>query len=249
MADRFPSIEDIDAGQVETKGDGNFDGLDADEPSDFLARERAALGDDANQFTTPGDKAATVEDDDDNDLLGGGGDSYQHNAPSGGELGDFESSFPTIDTQNEGVAPGGTITGSTQPYQPQQHSFSSEPEPDVVREWRERRDMAIQHRDQVSADKKAETVKAAHQAIDDFYDNYNNKKEKTVAQTRREADEFLKNREDTTSGGTSWDRIAKLVDLTGKGASGGAAGTGKAKFRELLVSLRKDEKAPGATGY
>jgi hypothetical protein len=40
-----------------------------------------------------------------------------------------------------------------------------------------------------------------------------------------------------------------LVDLSGKGTSGGAAGSGKAKMRELLVNLRKDEKAPGATGY
>jgi len=54
----------------------------------------------------------------------------------------------------------------------------------------------------------------------------------------------LKNREDTTSGGTSWERVAKLVDLSGKGQGAGE----KAKFRELLLSLRKDEKAPGATG-
>ena len=108
--------------------------------------------------------------------------------------------------------------------------------------------MGLQHRDEVSSNRKAETVKAAQGAIDDFYDNYNNKKDKQIAQTRREADEYIKNREDTTSGGTSWERIAKLVDLSGKGQGGGAQGTGKAKFRELLVSLRKDEKAPGATG-
>ena len=34
-----------------------------------------------------------------------------------------------------------------------------------------------------------------------------------------------------------------------KGAKGGASGTGKEKFREMLLDLRKDEKAPGATGY
>jgi hypothetical protein len=59
----------------------------------------------------------------------------------------------------------------------------------------------------------------------------------------------LENREDTSAGGTSWERIAKLVDLSGKGAKGGASGTGKEKFRELLLTLRKDEKAPGSTGY
>ena len=39
------------------------------------------------------------------------------------------------------------------------------------------------------------------------------------------------------------------MDLSGKGARGGASGSEKAKFRELLMSLKKDEKAPGATGY
>lgn len=165
-------------------------------------------------------------------------------------MGDFESSFPTIDTSNEGVAPGGTITGSTLPYMPNTHaSVEDEGEPEPIREWREKRDAQIAHRDEVSAQKKAETVKAAQEAIDEFYENYNNRRDKQVAQTRKEAEEFLAKREDTTSGGTSWERIAKLVDLSGKGVSGGASGTGKAKMRELLIGLRKDEKAPGATGY
>ena len=74
-------------------------------------------------------------------------------------------------------------------------------------------------------------------------------KEKSIAATRREAEQFLESREDTSAGGTSWERIAKLVDLSGKGTKGGASGSEKAKFRELLMSLKKDEKAPGATGY
>jgi hypothetical protein len=153
------------------------------------------------------------------------------------------------------MAPGGTITGSSLPYLPgqPQSSFaparSDSPEPEVIREWRERRDLQIQHRDEVSAERKNKTIDEARQNIDDFYDNYNNKKEKEVAKTRREADEFLKSRDDTTAGGTSWERISKLVDLSGKGAKGGASGSEKQRFREILVSLRKDEKAPGATGY
>ena len=118
-----------------------------------------------------------------------------------------------------------------------------------IRQWRERRDLSLQHRSEVSATRKAETVKEAQTAIDDFYENYNTKKDKTIAQTRKEAEGFLANREDTSVGGTSWERIAKLVDVSGKGTKGGAGGTGKERFRELLVSLRKDEKAPGSTGY
>lgn len=39
------------------------------------------------------------------------------------------------------------------------------------------------------------------------------------------------------------------MDLSGKGNTGGAAGSGKQKFREVLLGLRKDENAPGASGY
>lgn len=39
-----------------------------------------------------------------------------------------------------------------------------------------------------------------------------------------------------------------MVDLSGKGVKGGASGTGKERFRELLISLKKDSNAPGASG-
>lgn len=55
-------------------------------------------------------------------------------------------------------------------------------------------------------------------------------------------------REDTAVGGTSWERIAKLVDISGKGIKGDASGSGKERFRQLLLDLRKDENAPGASG-
>lgn len=125
----------------------------------------------------------------------------------------------------------------------------TEEEPEVIKEWRERRDEQIAKRSQQFAAQREETIKEAQKNIDDFYENYNSKKEKGIAQTRKEAEQFLGSREDTVSGGTSWDRIAKLIDVSGKGVRGGAAGSGKERFREMLTSLRKDEKAPGATGY
>ncbi|RQM08506.1 hypothetical protein DH86_00000234 [Scytalidium sp. 3C] len=240
MADRFPSLEEFDSGAAEVPGNSGLPETGAED--DFLTREKALLGDDANQFATGNENTVTVEDGDD-DLLGGGEGS------GGAEVTEFESSFPAIDTQNEAVAPGGTITGSAT-FTPSYQAYAEEEEePEVIKQWRERRDLALQDRNERSQQRKEETIKAAQQNIDDFYENYNSKKEKTIAQTRREAEEFLNSREDTSSGGTSWERIAKLVDLSGKGAKGGAAGTGKEKFRELLLSLRKDEKAPGATGY
>lgn len=68
------------------------------------------------------------------------------------------------------------------------------------------------------------------------------------SQTRADAEQFLANREDTSAGGTSWERIAKLVDISGKGARGGASGSGKERFREMLLDLKKDQNAPGVSG-
>lgn len=131
----------------------------------------------------------------------------------------------------------------------QQAYAEEEEEPEVVKEWRANRDAANAKRAEQFARQREETVAEAQRNIDEFYENYNNKKDKTIAATRKDADQFLASREDTTSGGTSWERISKIVDVSGKGAKGGAAGSGKERFRELLASLRKDEKAPGATGY
>ncbi|PNP51470.1 hypothetical protein THARTR1_07910 [Trichoderma harzianum] len=145
---------------------------------------------------------------------------------------------------------GNIMTGPSVNYNSGYQSYAvDEEEPEVIKQWREARDAQIAKRSEQFAAQREETIQEAQRNIDDFYDNYNAKKEKGIAQTRKEAEEFLANREDTVSGGTSWDRIAKLVDVSGKGAKGGAAGSGKERFREMLVSLRKDEKAPGATGY
>lgn len=238
MADRFPSLEDFSEGQTEVV-DNNVGGDD-----DFLARERAALGEDADQFATPQDNVAEGLEGGD-DLLGG------DEVPSE-ELGQFESSFPSVETQtqNERVAPGGTITGSGAPFPSSGYVNPEEieAEPEAVREWREKRDAEIARRAEVSNEKKEATVKKAREDIDDFYVSYNNKSDKHRAQTKTEAEQFLASREDTSAGGTSWERIAKLVDVSGKGAIGGGSGSGKERFREMLIDLRKDQEAPGATG-
>ncbi|EZF75951.1 hypothetical protein H105_02655 [Trichophyton soudanense CBS 452.61] len=247
MADRFPALDDITGDQPipAPEGSGNKAGED---DSDFLARERAALGDDADQFILASDNrpSATVEDD---DLLGGGGgggdDMVAHDDNSG-----FESSYPAIESQNENVAPGGTITGVDSPFQPSYSAHNQEPEgeSEAIREWREKRDAELSRRAEASAEKKAATVSKAQQDIDDYYESYNKRTDKARERTRAEAEEFLANREDTAAGGTSWERIAKLVDVSGKGIKGGASGSGKERFRELLLELKKDENAPGATG-
>lgn len=85
-------------GQTEPKG--NNGNLDVGADDDFLTRERALLGDDAAQFASANDNAATVEDGED-DLLGGSYEGTYSSGQHGGEgVADFESSFPAIDTSN-----------------------------------------------------------------------------------------------------------------------------------------------------
>ncbi|KAJ5129298.1 Clathrin light chain, partial [Penicillium bovifimosum] len=232
MADRFPSLEDFSEGQTEVANT-----QDATE-DDFLARERAALGEDADQFATTHDHVADQTVGGDDDLLGGGDEPVE-------EIGHFESSFPSVETQNqnERVAPGGTITGSGSPFPRTGYPSTQEPEDEG-----DARDAEIARRAEVSAEKKAATVKKAQEDIDDFYVSYNNKAEKNRTHARAEAEQFLANREDTSAGGTSWERIAKLVDVSGKGSAGGASGSGKERFREMLLELRKDKEAPGSSG-
>ncbi|KAK6062358.1 clathrin light chain [Seiridium cupressi] len=235
MADRFPSLDDFDSGaQTDVKDVGSSSA------DDFLAREQALLGDDAAQFATSNDSAAFVDTSD--DLLGGGGDASI-------EQSQFQNQFPDINAGSE-LGPSGTITGPSVSYNSgYQAQVEEEQEPEVIKQWREKRDAGNAKRAEQFAQQKAETIKEAQQNIDDFYENYNNKKDKGIAQTQKEAEQFLASREDTVSGGTSWERIAKLVDISGKGQKGGANGSGKERFRELLMSLRKDEKAPGAEGF
>ncbi|TWU74710.1 hypothetical protein ED733_005163 [Metarhizium rileyi] len=235
MADRFPSLDDFDSGaQTEIKDPSAEPSTD-----DFLAREKAILGDDAEQFATSDDAAAFAEPS--GDLLGHGGVESS-----------FESQFPDLASPSAGTGgPGGSsITGPSISYNSgYKTGIDDEQEPEVIKQWREQRDAQIAKRAEQFAAQREETIKEAQQNIDDFYENYNSKKEKGIAQTRKDAEQFLASREDTVSGGTSWDRIAKLVDVSGKGIKGGASGSGKERFREMLASLRKDEKAPAATGY
>lgn len=108
MADRFPSLEDFSEGTTHLHGDplsiltlgsiGQTEVVDTTGATedDFLARERAALGEDADQFTTTQDNAAGNAEDAGDDLLGGGGNDTP--VP---EIGAFESSFPSMDTQTQ----------------------------------------------------------------------------------------------------------------------------------------------------
>ena len=84
------------AGQTEVRG-GSAGG-----DSDFLARERAALGEDADLFASGNDTKQTTVEDGDDDLLGGDFSGGATHAPvDHDDMDTFESSFPAVDTTND----------------------------------------------------------------------------------------------------------------------------------------------------
>lgn len=101
MADRFPSLEDFSEGRLTHYSPYSGANIPAGQTEvaeaptatddDFLARERAALGEDADQFATAQDHVGETVGGD--DLLGG-------DEPVE-EIGQFESSFPSVESQNQ----------------------------------------------------------------------------------------------------------------------------------------------------
>ncbi|EPY52918.1 clathrin light chain [Schizosaccharomyces cryophilus OY26] len=219
---QFPALEDFDVG-LGSAPEGKS------EQTDFLEREKLALGEDANQFETLEDKDA---------LLG------FENDPEA-EKNNFEKNFPPIDTE---MQTSGTFSAPKTPYMaqaevhpPEHESEDSEP----IHKWKEENERRIREKDEASRRLYESNVEKARKAIDDFYENYNDKKDKIVAKSREEQKNLLEKNEAASSGTTSWQRILKLVDLSDKAE---ASGRSTQRFHELLTSLAKDESAPGAGG-
>jgi len=53
-----------------------------------------------------------------------------------------------------------------------------------LREWREKQAVIIAEKDERSEAKRQETIGAAHEAIDRFYEDYNQKKAKSITENR-----------------------------------------------------------------
>ena len=60
---------------------------------------------------------------------------------------------------------------------------------------------------------------------------------------RQEEQEYRNSRENTTAGGSAWERICKLAEVSEKTKP---LTQETARFRDLLVNLKDDQKAPGS---
>jgi hypothetical protein len=129
-----------------------------------------------------------------------------------------------------------------------------EDEPQVIKDWREKQAAEIKERDERSKQKRQETIARAEQAIDQFYEDYNSKKERTIRQNKIDEEEFLSSLTDSLSAGTTWTRIASLIELENSQsktlARAGPGTTDLSRFKEVLLRLKREgDAAPGAAGY
>ncbi|KAF8963602.1 clathrin light chain-domain-containing protein [Flammula alnicola] len=146
--------------------------------------------------------------------------------------------------------------------QPQPSAFSSTPiltqtiedEPQVIKDWREKQQEEIKARDEASKLRREETIDKAERAIEEFYENYAKKKERSIRDNKHSESEYLSELQASLSTGTTWDRISNLIELQNSQsktiARTGAGTTDLTRFKEVLLRLKREgDAAPGAAGY
>ena len=226
MADKFPEIDDTTAGAG-----------DVAPGSDFLSREKEVLGD---EFSTANDAEVLKETGDDDD------DEEE-------EFEDFKSQFPEVggaaEAAEEAHAALDHDAGATEHAVVNKFGDLKLDESEHVQEWKKTRELEVAKRDEI-AERKLKEVKAeAEKAIDDFYENYNNKKDDAIAETKKAEAAFLEKRDSFLEHGTLWDRAVELLKLD---RNSDAVDTenlrDKTKFRDLLLALKGKENVPGAAG-
>lgn len=197
------------------------------EHSDFLSREKELLGD---EFKTDQDKV--LDEDSDDDI-----NEFKEQFPEVEGSESVQQEFKSSEDADVALAD----YGATETVKDLSQSAS-------IKEWKQRRDLEIEERENVNAQKKKDILSKAQQTIDDFYENYNQKKDKHVAEVEKEQDEFLKKRDEFLKHGTLWDRVNELIDAVG-GPAVDSEGNDKTRFRNFLKNLKGKEKVPGAGGY
>ncbi|KAI0338364.1 hypothetical protein BDW22DRAFT_1362976 [Trametopsis cervina] len=177
----------------------------------------------------------------------------------------FEADFPEIEVPSQqppqfSSAPSFGATPTFAP-RPQPSAFTpilnhqiEEEEPQVIKDWREKQAAEIKARDEASKAKREEAIAKAEKAIDHFYEEYAQKKERNIRENKEHEEEFVNGLTDSLSTGTTWERICTLIELQNSQsktiARSGAGTTDLSRFKEVLLRLKREgDAAPGAGGY
>ncbi|KAJ1948383.1 Clathrin light chain, partial [Dispira parvispora] len=230
----------------------------ADPMAEFLARERAVLGDDADFLNTLGSGSevpSSTEPD-----FGAFGSPSMDQMNGKAQVSSPSSAFPDV-TSDPNTAnlfqsvPEVDSAGNPMQASPSAQGGSplAESESSFIHNWRQQQATLIEERDQQSKATHEETLKKAMQDIDQFYEDYNTKKEQAITHNR--ANEKFEIQQANT--GTPWERVYRQIDLATGGFGSGRAKSKKdavttgntrdtTRFRELIADLRKDSNAPGS---
>lgn len=218
MADKFPALDSIDKDLPVEEGSENYG------ESDFLSREKELVGD---EFKTEDDKKAFEESDD--------------------EINDFKEQYPEVDYQNN-AGSDETSTGKFAASTEQIHTqYEDGEEPKSIKDWRERRELEISERDNANSKKKESIIQEARQTVDDFYDNYNSKKEENSKKVLEEQQAFLEKRDNFLKRGTFWDRVDELINEAGELPIDEKRD--RSRLEGLLAKLKGKDNVPAAGGY
>lgn len=215
MAEKFPPLENEEFITEPVSGQ---------EDTDFLKREAELLGD---EFKTEEDSELFQEEKSD-------------------ELQNFEEQYPEVENVNTSSKTGDDNMSDDDFGEPQS-AAGQETGPrqsEAVSQWRENREREISERDAAQEKAKLQLQEDAAKHMDDFYDNYNRKKEQQLKNTKSEAEKFLKERaEFLNQNNTTWDRVLQLINVDDADLVGGRD---RSKFKEILVKLKGNKNAPGA---
>lgn len=204
----------------------NLDINDDDELSgDFLSREKAALG---SEFATADDSIAAGI------------------PPEQDEFSDFQSQYPEISKEQEYNA---FSSAPNQEEEVEEESVFDKPEPQSVADWKSKRDAELVEKDKISVEKHEEIIKTARELTDQFYEDYNTKKDIKINEVKEEEEKFVEKRDNFFKNeATVWERAINLIDLK-KSSSSVTDNRDKTKFKELLLSLKGKANVPAAGAY
>lgn len=170
------------------------------------------------------------------------------------EFAAFENEYPEVEVNPAPVQNNGFGSGPVYAQPPSIFPTTPQPveeESEFIKSWRVKQSEEIARREEESTRKKEETIVKAQNAIDNFYKEYNSKKEKNIARNKEEEATFVAARTDALAKGTTWERICDLVELQdSRSKTTTKSKQDLTRFKDVLLALKREgDNAPGAGGY
>uniref|UniRef100_A0A1L8EIF9 Clathrin light chain n=1 Tax=Haematobia irritans TaxID=7368 RepID=A0A1L8EIF9_HAEIR len=206
----------------------NATGEEVDPAAEFLAQEKAILGDLEAEISGSGTSNVIKTDanpSDDAGLLGGDINELSAGNNGSGGLESSTGSFEMIGGDNNDINP---ISGPP----------PSRIEPEKIRKWREEQQQRLEEKDREEERKKEELRQQAKKELEDWL----RQTEESIAKTKSAARSAEKQAAALENGGamepgTEWERIAKLCDFNPKVNK---SGKDVSRMRSIYLHLKQN---------